>query len=204
LPYSNWFNSGTTYSYGTSVSTDDVHKTFERTSVTGPSSPITTFGTVTGIYGRMILRPSGAGSTTQLSRTGGSANWDAVDESSSDGDGSYVSRVGAERRDTYIIPDVTLSSWSIQSVSVHVQVKGTQYAKAVVRTGGTDYYGSQESLNLFAYIEEQYSWTTNPGTGAAWTWSQINELECGVALRGGTFLDARCTQVWVVIEYTPT
>jgi len=50
LPYGDWFDSGTTYTYSTIVSSSVQDKRFRLNSVTGPASPITNSGTVTGVY----------------------------------------------------------------------------------------------------------------------------------------------------------
>lgn len=50
LPYTNWFDSGTTYSYSDPASSSTTGKRFDLTSVTGQASPITSRGTVTGNY----------------------------------------------------------------------------------------------------------------------------------------------------------
>ncbi len=50
LPLTDWFDSGTTYTYSNSVSTSDPGKRFALTGVTGPSSPITASGAVTATY----------------------------------------------------------------------------------------------------------------------------------------------------------
>jgi hypothetical protein len=68
LPYTDWFDSGTTYSYSSPVS-GDSGKQFVLTGVTGPASPITASGTVTGSYKTQYqvsfaVSPSGRGTTT--------------------------------------------------------------------------------------------------------------------------------------------
>jgi len=50
LPISDWFDSGTTYSYAAFVATSDPGKRYANTGVTGPASPIAAAGTVTGTY----------------------------------------------------------------------------------------------------------------------------------------------------------
>jgi uncharacterized repeat protein (TIGR02543 family) len=50
LPLTDWFDSGTTYSYSSVVSSTVADKRFRLDSVTGPASPITSSGTVTSDY----------------------------------------------------------------------------------------------------------------------------------------------------------
>jgi len=50
LPFTDWFDSGTTYSFSSPVSSSDSGKQFRLDSVTGQGSPISTSGTITGNY----------------------------------------------------------------------------------------------------------------------------------------------------------
>ena len=50
LPFTYWFDSGTTYSYSSFVSSTVTDKRFRLVDVTGPASPITSPGIVTGNY----------------------------------------------------------------------------------------------------------------------------------------------------------
>jgi len=50
LPFTGWFDSGATYSYSSIVPSTEPGKRFMLESVTGPASPITGPGTVTGVY----------------------------------------------------------------------------------------------------------------------------------------------------------
>jgi len=58
-------------------------------------------------------------------------------------------------------------------------------------------------------IRDSYytAYPTNPQSGNEWTWLEVNNLQAGVGLRraagtGGN-KESRCTQVWVVVDYTP-
>ena len=208
LPQTNlWVDSGTTYSYSTSVQAG-TSKTFGYTSVTGLTSPITASGTVTGKYGSLILRPNAAGTTTGLSVNTGS-NYAAVDEVSSDSDTTYVYRASATAAfDTYNIPDTSLSGLTIQSITVHIVAKEQSsayggYARPYIRIGSTGYSPSSYNSLTTSYVEYTNTWTTNPNTSAAWTWANINSLEIGAQMYSySTSYYARCTQVWVEITYT--
>jgi FlaG/FlaF family flagellin (archaellin) len=216
LPYSDWFDYQTAYSYNSQVSTTDVHKTFERTG--GASSgQITATGTLTGIYGRLILRPESDGSSTSCGTHGESANYNCVDESSADGDSTYVYGTGDDsyRYDYYNIPDVgTISGTvTINSVTVNmVSMAESQNSYNDVRGRTVIFYNSNRYDGTERILPTS-GWTpysdafSRPG-GGTWTFTNINSLQIGVGLRShnssGNFREARCTQVWVVIEYTVT
>jgi len=77
-------------------------------------------------------------------------------------------------------------------------------AKAIIRTHSTKYEGNEETLND-TWTTFSYDWNTNPYTGSAWNWAEIDDLEAGIDLYangpGSTFTG--CTQVYVEIDYTP-
>jgi uncharacterized repeat protein (TIGR02543 family) len=50
LPFTDWFDSGTTYSYADPVSSTISGKRYVKTGITGPASPLSTSGTVIGNY----------------------------------------------------------------------------------------------------------------------------------------------------------
>jgi len=147
------------------------------------------------------LRPSGVGSSTALVGTGsGSGNWDRVNEETADGNSTYVASSGGSsyETDTYSTQGAGTSSGSISSVTIYITVRkgsGGSKVKTVIRTGGSDYLGSQINLNSTTYTEYSTAYTTNPGTAAAWTWSEIDAMEIGVTSRKA----ARCTQIYAVV-----
>jgi len=126
--------------------------------------------------------PDGAGTTTQWTPSAG-ANYQCVDEippSSSD----YVSTTATAQTDTYSMANPSLPSGAtIQAVIAEARAQKTQADPAtianVIRSGGTDYAGSDQSISLSwqAYLTR---WTTDPADSGAWTQAKVNALECGV------------------------
>ena len=168
------------------------------------------------------LRPSGNGSSTEIEvQFPASTNhYDKVDEATTDNDTTYVegddATGGTHRIDTYATENAPYPNGTINNVTVHVRVRQTNdgatvdgKAKCVVLTGGTEYTGNAETLAGTSYAEYTKAWATNPDTAAAWTWAEIDAMEIGVSvyppLTGGAADGAvRCTQVWVVVNYTPS
>ncbi|RLG47348.1 MAG: hypothetical protein DRN92_03375 [Thermoproteota archaeon] len=163
-----------------------------------------------------ILRPNGAGSWTILNPYPSSnENWECVDEVVSDEDSTYVYYTDSPYpygRDTYSLQDHSQGSGIINSVTVYVRCKkiGTSLLVAcrpAIRTHSANYppITSTEDARLLTTSWTNYyrTWTTNPYTGQAWTWSEIDSLEAGVDLHGTSTTQALCTQVWVVVDYTP-
>jgi len=160
----------------------------------------------------VTIRPNGPGAYTQIaSQTPSSgSHWDKVDEVSSDGDSTYVkaSSTGtAFTYDTYSLQDPSCSG-TINSVTVYVSAKrsGTAYGRCALYIGGTLYYqptGSYGFTPLTYWSQYGYAWSTNPATGTAWTWSDINNLQAGYGGRAASSYSSMCTQVYVVVNYTP-
>ena len=149
----------------------------------------------------MIYRPNGDGTYTNIA-SGASPHWDQVNEAG-DGSGIYTNSVTYEY-DTYAFADPT-ETGTINSVTVHIRcftdTAGTSYAKAAIRSGGTMYYGSEESVTSTTTSFSK-TWTTDPKTSAAWTWSNLNSAEIGVSLKYGTGSYVNCSQVYVEIDFT--
>jgi hypothetical protein len=160
---------------------------------------------VNGAPQTLVLRPSGSGHTDDLSSQGSSSNWRCVDESTSDGDNTYVYRDSgsSERFDTYEIEASSLTLPTITSITVHVVARvssGSGVVRECIRIGGTNYFSTDTDTLTGSYVDYTYTWTNNPNTGSAWTWANINALEAGVALTH-YYGSSRCTQVYVEVNY---
>ncbi len=154
----------------------------------------------------VILRPNGSGAEGEISnRTGCSANWQCVDEVTAD---DAVSQVYENSNnwvlDQYALTDPPASSCTIVSVTVWCRGMRDQTQgniRPAVHVSGSDYYGTSTPLTN-SWANYSYTWTTNPSTGAAWTWSQITSLQAGARIQGeSSTRSARLTQVWVVVKY---
>jgi len=153
--------------------------------------------------GQLVLHPTGVGSSTVLVGGGvGAGNWDLVNEETPDDNATYVASSGGTsyETDTYSTQDAGMSSGSIDSVTVHIRAckgLGGSKAKTVLRTSSVDCLGSKINLNSTTYSDHSTAYLTNPATGAAWTWDEIDAMEVGVTTRKG----ARCTQVYADVQY---
>ena len=152
------------------------------------------------------LRPNAAGSNTNCGQypTSGQ-NYDKVDEETPDGASTrvYNNAAGDWTVDTYGLPDPGLSG-TINHVKVYMSSFGyigySSQAKIAIYTHNTLYYGNAEDLtNTFQGFSKQ--WDTNPNTGSAWTWDEINALEAGISLYATDTNKVRCTQVYVEVDY---
>lgn len=163
----------------------------------------TSGGSSGGTSGSEILRPNGEGSVDQLEDENCSRNWQCVDESSSDGDGTFVKGDGNSfDSDLYATEDHTTGSGTIDSVVIHIVCRGPsggKEARTYINTNGSFYTGSNINLSpISSYTEYTTSYINNPATGTSWTWSEIDAIEIGVEIRREGF----CTQVWLEVFYT--
>jgi len=161
---------------------------------------------------QVILYPDGEGDLTELTpKPVGSVNW--VNMTTDDGDATFIEMASTLnwRTDLYSLGNPAVSG-TINSVTVYVkarsrEVGGQTGLRTAVQTEGTIYYGNEETL-AGTYATYCTTYMANPGTADAWTWDEIDALQAGVSLRRSTVPPttpwSRATQVWVVVDYTPT
>ena len=159
------------------------------------------------------LRPNAAGDLTQCIPNGAANNWDCVDETPSDENTTYVNEDGltATLNDLYNLPATSIPVGStINSVTVYNRSKrivaGRGSGKTKIKTNGVEYNGSSYAPGT-SYGNFSTVYNTNPQTGNAWTIDEINALQIGVVVISSSYLGElvgiRCTQVYVVIDYSP-
>jgi prepilin-type N-terminal cleavage/methylation domain-containing protein len=154
----------------------------------------------------IILRPVGVGLITELTAEGCVSNWQCVDEAASDEDGSRVTRASnLYGTDLYEIEDPSGTAGTIDSVIVYATARKDHTLGDIrlsISSGGFLYSGIEQPLDPL-YTIYSYSWSINPNTGSAWTWTELADIEAGAAIRGqNAGKPAYLTQLWVVIAYT--
>lgn len=157
-----------------------------------------------------VLRPNAGGTNTGCNYWDGDAhepdvneNYKQVDEETPDEASTMVyNPVTSYALDTYNIPDHSEGSGTVNHVKVYCRMQNdTAKGKVAIRTHNTEYYGNEESLTG-SWVTYNKQWDTNPNTGSAWTWDEIDALEIGVALKASAGASSRCTQVYVEVDYT--
>lgn len=157
----------------------------------------------------MTLRPRANGDTIQATLVAGDSHWEAVDDTSPDGDTTCIKG----NSESYLLDLFKLTIPSVQgvisSIVVYAQVRknistspdGT--TKLAVKVGGSVYYSAEKSVTTYStYSEVSNLWATNPATGNAWRMSDVVDLQAGIALlRSGVGHPVYCTQVYVVVNY---
>jgi len=175
----------------------------------------------------LTLRPNGDNAAgCAQTRSTGSYNYACVDEATYDNaDYCYVSSAASPRRDHYDLPDHGTENGPISKITVKAKSKyvasggGSDSGSITLslRVSGTDYDDSGHSLST-SEAEYSHDWTTNPATGNAWSWSEIDALIAGdVLAAAGSRVDntdpknpvtyysnSYDFQFWVEVTYTAT
>lgn len=74
----------------------------------------------------------------------------------------------------------------------------SSYGRITIKTGGTIYYSGNLTTARETWEDKSYEWSTNPKTGLAWTWSDIDDLQIGIEC---SYILTYCTQLYVVVDY---
>uniref|UniRef100_A0A6M3L0S1 Tail protein n=1 Tax=viral metagenome TaxID=1070528 RepID=A0A6M3L0S1_9ZZZZ len=158
------------------------------------------------------LIPNAAGTYENIanSTSGVGKHWQDVDDpiGTPDDNDTRVNtgNDGVGQIDTYSLPNHSEGSGTINSVTLHFRAKkdyvGAAKARAVIRTHASQHYGDQEAITT-SYANYSNAWVVNPATSDPWTWDEVDDLEAGVTLEADASTWSYCTQVYVVVDYTP-
>lgn len=161
----------------------------------------------------VTLRPAGAGNETTLTPNGAASNYECVKEVIVDDDTTYVNKgtIGSSK-DLYIIDSNSIgASDTINSITVYVVGRMvttgrliTASLAATIRENATTTLGTAQNLSTTSYVTKSQTWTTKPSSGTAFTQTDITNLQIGVAISQSDSNNCRCTQVYVVVDYTPS
>jgi hypothetical protein len=150
----------------------------------------------------LTLRPNAAGNTMGWSAEGG--DWQRVDEAVSDDDTTRLYTPTANAVALFALENRTSNFGVINSVTVYINTKGVDpidnTVQLAIRTYDTNYFSADKTYNNTSYHLESNTWSTNPNTSAAWTWTEIDALEAGMKhISGG---GQAVTQVYIEVDYT--
>lgn len=160
----------------------------------------------------LTLRPNASGDETNIESQypDSGEHWDKVDEELADDDGTYVYTTRAfYQRDLYKLPTVS-GSGTINFIKIYFRARqypswGFAYIRPSLKINSTVTDGTEiELTDTYTTYSEQ--WNNNPANGKAWEWADINTLQIGISMKIDTDIppppQARCTQVYVEIDYT--
>lgn len=131
------------------------------------------------------LYPNADGTTTQFTPTGNANNWMCVDESSNDGDNTYVSSSTVGNKDLYNITAITNNPNVIHGAQIKTLMKSSDAGpigvRNIVLSGSTTANGNTESITT-TYTRYSTILEDDPNTSSAWTKSAIDNLQIGVEI----------------------
>jgi hypothetical protein len=157
---------------------------------------------------QLTLRPAAEGYNTAWSQFGASANKAAATSDQNDATG--INATAANKKETFTFAPPSNANGTIQSVNFYMRAyhNGTKatsiYPLFYFPETGDTLTASPVSLTSTDTTYSQ-TYTTNPDTGAAWTWSDLTDLQYGVetaigAKAPGTSL---VSDIWCVVTYLP-
>jgi hypothetical protein len=133
-----------------------------------------------------VLYPNGNGNSSDLvgSDSNSTDNYLLIDEATPS-TADYVGGGTANDHDSYTFQDISGAEEIVAvapSPYVYKTAVGTRDFNMVVRHGGTDNDGALTNLSA-SQIYMQQVYENNPGTGLAWTQSDLNNAEFGVKVK---------------------
>lgn len=151
-----------------------------------------------------IFRPDGDDSL-ELTPIPAGTHYTTVDEEIRDDDDYVYTVSGIYKEDIFTLEDIA-NLGTIHSITVyancHATIGDLAREKILIETGGNVFYGSYHFLTQ-APTMYSTTWLTNPDTSNPWTQNEVNLLKAGIALRKGITGEAKCTQLYVVVNHTP-
>jgi uncharacterized repeat protein (TIGR02543 family) len=159
-------------------------------------------------HGIMTLYPNGSGGSgsTGLNPSGYSNNWQCVSDYSAADNAAYVyagTGMTGNNTDYYSTQDHGSATGTINNVTAYIRAErysgtSTCYGYTYLRLGSNYVTGAQWTL--------PDAWQTRsdalsrPG-GGSWSWTDIDNLQCGVRLYRASSTEVRCTLVWTVVDF---
>ena len=93
--------------------------------------------------------------------------------------------------------------WGVRAFAL-IPIDPEEQAVILWRTYDTDYESSARTVSRAAFTNYSETRATNPNTGSAWTWSEVNALQIGSrasTLEAGETI--QCAEYWIVVDYSP-
>lgn len=140
-----------------------------------------TFTPETRIYADLA---NADGSVSGWTRSGGSANFDRINEQPNNGDTSYNSAGSAVLDDLYAFASSIPGGSTVYGVANEIVARkddaGVNDVQCLIRSGGTTYADGVSKALSTSYQRFRNVWTTDPATGLAWTVTNANAAQAGI------------------------
>ncbi|MFH0978681.1 MAG: hypothetical protein V1837_05245 [Candidatus Woesearchaeota archaeon] len=154
----------------------------------------------------VTIGPDGMGAYNSWTNQGRTAatEWQCVNEATAN-TSDYVYTNGKNTKESFSYSNSGQSGYTINSVTLYYYAKYYSSSKykiqPMIRSGGTNYLGNTLTLTSgYASYNQQYN--TNPATGSAWTWAQVDALEAGMNSYNSNNGGGYVAQTYAVVAYT--
>lgn len=148
---------------------------------TTTGSPTTTSNFPLGARQITVLRPTSDAAVGFATTSSGSTHYNLVNETSPDGDTSYVEDGTSGDQDLYGLSSLSAST-TITAVMLNTYwdnpYGGTINAYGICKSSSTQSAGTSTAVPLI-YATNQWSFPVDPNTSAAWTLSGLNSAAFG-------------------------
>jgi hypothetical protein len=128
--------------------------------------------------------PTANGETNNFSVIGATNNWQAVDETISDDDATFVRSGVVGSIDDYIMGSIALTG-TIYGVQLNLTERkddvGTRTITPIIKSGGSFYTGSLFPCQS-SYTIAQKLWQVEPQANAPWTNASVNAITAGIKI----------------------
>ena len=132
-----------------------------------------------------LLMPTANGYYEQWTPTGGTINFECVDDNPPNQDTDYNGATVLTYKDSFEFSDMETTAGAVPVVVVECYARkddaGERYIRPFARIGTVDYNGGTMYLGD-DYQFLFYFWEQNPATSAAWEISEVNSTEFGYEL----------------------
>ena len=158
-----------------------------------------------------FLSPNADGNYTQWTDVPAAGpHYQKVDDpvGSPDEDATLVGAGEDGYRDSYAFQDLNQPGATINSVKITVRIKkdrAKQHDNLCIfyRKAGTNYDNPTTIEPTTGYANYEWTYTTNPATGSAWTPSEIDGMEWGIKFVATNWGYFYVTQIYVTVNYVP-
>lgn len=160
------------------------------------------------VPGNTDYDPTADGTTNQNTIIGGQPTaWQTVMDNN---DATYLENAtGAWWTDLFVNPAIYTDRRAydvINTVTVYMrQQEGANNCEGSesVRSNGTTYYAADHNYGL-GWVWENNAWATDPDDAQPWTTADLQTLEFGFRQQEDTGADARVSESYVNVNYTPS
>ena len=127
--------------------------------------------------------PAADGTHQDWAPDSGTAHYSRVNETSPDGDTSYVASGTSGSIDSYLVAPVGPLTATVHAVQTNLYARkdnaGLRQLQPVIRSAGTDHAGATVTLAT-SYVDSTQIFEQDPGSGSGWTVATVNAAEYGV------------------------